>query len=222
VSLGLSVDLRGYKRGMQEIVEKQIPFATAKALTLTAKDAQAELRGNLGKHFTVRNKHLARGIRIKSAKKRDAPNIYAEVGSIDAFVVKQAESSGTTEIKPAGGRRFVPVPVRVRRSKRQIVRRSKFPAKLLKRPRHAFFDGHRRDRVGLARYKGRAGAQTLSLQWWLVDRTKVRGRWPFLRTVTKVAKRKAPEHLARELEKAAADTIRRNERKAGRGPRLRR
>ena len=71
----------------------QVPFATAHALTLTAKAIQEAERKALPEHFTIRRPRVAKGIQMRSATKR---TLEAVVGSVDPFMLLQ-EEGGTKE-----------------------------------------------------------------------------------------------------------------------------
>lgn len=73
---------------------KQIPFATAAALTGTALDARDEQREEMRNRFEIRSQRVVRGIQIRRAEKRDWPDPFALVGTKDAFMVPH-ERGGT-------------------------------------------------------------------------------------------------------------------------------
>jgi hypothetical protein len=69
---------------LQSITDaKQLPFAIARALTVTARDVQDEVRNNLAQRFTLRNNWVRQGIQIQRATKQ---NLEAMVFSRDAFM----------------------------------------------------------------------------------------------------------------------------------------
>ena len=92
--ISVSFDVVDFKRGLEAAYKKQIPFATARALTTTAKDAQLTLKQELPSIFTLRNKHLQRGIRIDPATKT---KLEAAVGSVDSEVVDHVFGGVRTE-----------------------------------------------------------------------------------------------------------------------------
>jgi hypothetical protein len=51
VQLSVSVDLKGFNRAMDRLVQEQVPGATARGLTWTAKIAQADLQTEIAKKF---------------------------------------------------------------------------------------------------------------------------------------------------------------------------
>ena len=106
---------------------KQLPFAIAKGLTQTAKDAQAAVIGELPQKFTVRgnwskpsNKF---GIKVKAATKTKQ---VAEIGT-NADWLALHETAG---IKTPKGTNIAIPTSNVRRTKRQIIQRSQRPRNL--------------------------------------------------------------------------------------------
>jgi hypothetical protein len=99
-------DVARFTAGMDDAANRQIPFALARALTLTAKDAQDDVRAGLAAKFTLRNTWVSRGIRITPATKA---NPVAIVGSLEPFMAKQ-ETGG--DKKARGGHRLTPPKVK--------------------------------------------------------------------------------------------------------------
>jgi hypothetical protein len=65
-----------------------LPYATAVALTRTAKRAQTKIRRNLPRRFIIRKKWVGKGVQIKPAtKKRHVAVIFSR----DEFMVRQEE-----------------------------------------------------------------------------------------------------------------------------------
>lgn len=126
--MNIKVDFKTvpFAKAMEAAYKNQIPFATANALTTTVKQAQGVIQREAESVFTLRNKHVPRGIRINPATKR---NLTAEVGSVDPFMrlqvvggVKQGEAKGESRAVPGPG---------LRPTKAARVTRGKFPKKLL-------------------------------------------------------------------------------------------
>ncbi len=96
-------DARKALRGL----EKQARFASAVALTRTVKDAQEEVRRQLPERFTIRTGWVAKGIRIKPARKND---LEASVRVLDDFMALQEtgglrkSQSGEALAVPVGAR----------------------------------------------------------------------------------------------------------------------
>jgi hypothetical protein len=86
MSLGIRITpvLDEWNGAINEAVRKQIPFATALALTMTAKDAQKDMKSGLKDHVTVRGNERTGGwvggsVRVKRATKQ---RLSSEVGTI--------------------------------------------------------------------------------------------------------------------------------------------
>lgn len=131
----ISVDLPRFNAWASAAIARQIPYATARALTMLAKGAQTEIRSTLGApgRFRLRSTWTARGIRIVPADKRDYPAVQAIVGSVDEYLVLQ-ETGGTKT--SATGRR-VAIPAKIPASRRGAlgVPKSIKPSPLIERGR---------------------------------------------------------------------------------------
>lgn len=115
------------QNGSIKAVAKQLNFATASALTKTAKDAQAAAIASLKTEFDIRTDWLEPsrklGIRIKPAKKSD---LTAEVKTAADFLEKFEE--GTQKIPR---KRYLAIPTaNVRRNKRDIITKANRPKAL--------------------------------------------------------------------------------------------
>lgn len=115
------------KTGSFKAVAKQLNFATAFALTQTAKDGQSASIRAIRENFTLRSDWSdpknKMGVRIKPAKKND---LTAEVKTASAFLEKFED--GTDKL-PRGKRIAIPTE-NVRRNKRDIITKANRPAAL--------------------------------------------------------------------------------------------
>jgi hypothetical protein len=172
-------DLRSFERAMSDVAERQTPFATALALTWTAQDAQAVLRGGLERHFTIRDRWTARGIRIEPAKKRQ---LSAAVGSVDSYMERQVEGGTKSALDAAD----LAVPLGIRKHPKQRTGRSRWPGALLQRPGHFVAPlpgGGKRLAVYRRRTKKRFPLDVL----YVFHRSvRVTARWPLERIVERV------------------------------------
>jgi hypothetical protein len=185
----VSVDLntRKFDRWLSQAPRKQVPFAIAKSLTMTAQDAQKEIKRELLLRFTIRNRHVPRGIRIKAATKRRP---IAEVGSIDAFM-KLQETGGVK--KPRRSRRLA-IPTRqVRRTKTGRVRKAQRPRQLLNR-KNVFEARSRKGAVIFQRT--RTGLKALYI---LRPSAQIKPRFGLRSTATKVAERRGQRNFVRAM-----------------------
>jgi hypothetical protein len=94
MAASIKVDTREIERAMSRLsadARRQIPFATALALTRTAKAAEKDLRNEIRTEFDRPTPYIQRGTFIVPAKKN---NLQAEVGMID-------KPKGTNNASPA-------------------------------------------------------------------------------------------------------------------------
>lgn len=105
----LKYDSHAMKNFLSRLETEQLPYATAKALTETAKQSQEAVRNGLAKSFVLRNTWTSKGIQYERAEKKDWPNAQATIGSRDEYMVKQEE--GAT-VKPVNRLHAIPVSVR--------------------------------------------------------------------------------------------------------------
>jgi hypothetical protein len=186
VRVVVSFDVRQFEIGLRGL-ERQIPFATALALTRTAKDAQAQLRGDLDDHFTIRDKWVSKGIRITPAKKK---KLVAEVGSWDSFMRTQVLGGEKNSQQKAMGIPLVGKGMPRRTIKKRTLR-SRWPGKLLQKS-SKYFIGRPRGYIygnapqGVYRRLGKGGRGTLRLMWLMKDVVNINSRWPLLETVEDV------------------------------------
>jgi hypothetical protein len=115
------------KNGSFANVNKQIRFATALALTKTAKDGQTAVIGALQSNFTLRTQWYQpankMGVRIKTAKKND---LEAQVKTASGFLKKF--ESGEDKLPR---RKRIAIPTEnVRRNKRDIITKANRPNNL--------------------------------------------------------------------------------------------
>lgn len=146
-------DVERFTRSMEEASRRHVPFALARALTWTAKDAQSDVREDLPKRFTLRNSWVKNGIRITPATKGSPQAI---VGSLEPFMERQ-EKGGTK--RSQGGHR-VSVP---KEKPTKVIPRSQRPTAMRKRPR--VFMVATAHGAGILRRQGRARYPVQVLYW---------------------------------------------------------
>ena len=108
---------------LSDLQKRQVPFATAKALTQTAVAIQKEVKAQLPERFILRNNWVQQGIRIVAATKS---RLRAEVYSRDAFMGIQ-ETGG--DKRPKSGSNLA-VPLAARRTKRGLINKADLPQNL--------------------------------------------------------------------------------------------
>lgn len=111
--ISVQVDPRRFNRWLTAQAQKQVPFATAKALTNLAKGAQESLRSDIQRNMTIRRPWALKGIQVKAAQKRDGLNgMYAEVGSKDWYMADQLDDKSSDRKAPSGRKQFLPYAAR--------------------------------------------------------------------------------------------------------------
>ena len=110
--ISVQADIRQLTRHLNRLQKKQIPFATAKALTLTAKDAQRSVQRQMPAKLDRPRPQTIKALRVKPATKR---RLQAEVYFLDwAADFMRYQVAGGTE--RARGKALV-APVQQRRNK---------------------------------------------------------------------------------------------------------
>lgn len=171
-------------------------FAVARALTLTAKEIQTEVRNNLPSRFTLRRESfIKQGIQIKPATKE---SLEALVFSRDDFMGLQ-ETGG--QKNPLGNYLAIPTSL-VRRTPKDVIRKADRPKSL-------------GDKAGIVEVKGNlylalkkprrtANGQQLRLLYLLIPKATLKERLGLARD----AKRVARERFGPLLREALAQAVR--------------
>lgn len=205
--IGITVDARELRRAAKRfgsLGRSQLPFATAKALTQTAKDARDAVQRQLPQSFEVRNRGLKRAITFQGAKKRDDPQT-AYVGTRPWADFLTLHAIGGVKRGQRGHRLAIPTRV-VRRTASGRVRKSQKPRVL--RSRRGFaqkeVEGPRGQiAVRTKRNRGRA------IFFILRRRARIRKSWPFETQVQKSVRVFFPMRFRRALRDAVATAKRR-------------
>ena len=190
ISLSATVDVRTPIAGLDKLQRRQLPFATALALTRTAQTAQSEIREDLPKHFKQRGSGLSwisRGIGIEAAKK-DHPE--ATVYSRDWFMLYQEE--GGTKHPLTAAAMAVPMAAVAGMTQRPK------PSALFEQP-GVFTLRTATGAEFIARRTG-PGAYPLALLYLLRPAVQVRPEWGFTETVERVAAERFPGEMQSALE----------------------
>ena len=124
VEVSISHTLDQAVAALTEMERRQVPFATARALTSVAFAARDEVRKELPGRFTIRRPWVARGITAEPAKKSKPA---ARVFSRDAFMVAQETGGPKPDARPIPAGRLAAV------HKTRVVPRSQWVAPLLRR-----------------------------------------------------------------------------------------
>ncbi len=176
---------------------KQISYAAALALTRTAQDAQEEVRRQLPERFTVRTGWVAKGVRIKPARKN---NLEAAVTVLDDFMALQ-ETGG---IKRSHSGEALAVPVGARPSPRSVTRPSRFPGALLKKPRHFIAPFHDDPQTHAVWRRGGRKGRKVKLMYVFADQVRLEPRFDFMETVKGVVEARFGDNFDDALREALA------------------
>jgi hypothetical protein len=176
-------DVERFTRNMDDAARRQVPFAIARALTWTAKDAQGDVQADLPKRFTLRNNWVKNGIRITPATKASP---QAVVGSLEPFMERQ-ETGGAKRSR--GGHR-VAVP---KTKPTRIIPRAQRPSAIRNKPR--VFTIKTASGAGIVRRQGKA-RYPLQLLYWLKRGVQVKPAFGFKGTTgTTVRDRFGPNFI---------------------------
>lgn len=191
---GFTVDLKldMAKKRLGDLKRKQIPFATALALTQTAADGQKAVRKTLSKNFVIRSTWISNGIRTKKATKK---RLFSMVFSRDSFMYDQEH--GATR-SPAG--EVFAIPRGIRRRKESRVTRKQRPGVILHKP-NVFIARTRTNKPAIFRRVGKKGR--LVLLYFLHRGTaRIRPRLGMAKTVQRVAKKNWKKNFGKSFARA--------------------
>jgi hypothetical protein len=96
----VTTNWREVYRYLDRAARRQVPFASALALTRLAQLGQLRVRANLPSRFHLRSGWVSGGIRVIPARKGDWPRQFSAVGSRDDFMALQ-ETGGTKRPRKA-------------------------------------------------------------------------------------------------------------------------
>jgi hypothetical protein len=192
---GLICDVSQVLQANDDLVTKQLPFATARALTLTAQDAQAAIRAGMPSRFIIRNAWSQRGIIVKPADKNVIPARSAVmVGDIWSYLFIQ--ESGGDKVPTAS--RHLAIPEDIRSSPMQILRKSMRPKALLQR-KDVFI---KEMPSGIEAIMQRLPDHRLKLLYLLVPDAHLKPRLGLVETATKIGNQRWAINFAASLQAA--------------------
>jgi hypothetical protein len=187
-------DVSQVLKAQDDLVTRQLPFATARALTLTAQDAQAAIRAGMPSRFTIRNAWSQRGIIIKPASKDVIPYRSAVmVGDIWNYLFLQEPGGEKTPTASA----HLAVPEDIRSSPSQILRRQLRPKALLARK-----DVFIKDLGGGNQAIYQRVGKGLKLLYILVPEARIKPRLGLAETAQKIGNERWAINFAASLEAA--------------------
>jgi hypothetical protein len=125
--INVDLDVKDFLRSCDDVAKKQMPYAVMKALNETATDFQKMQRQSLNQDFTLRRKEfIDRTIKIEKGNFATKDNLRVIV-NIDPQrdVLSKFEKGGEKE--PTRGGKSIALPITVRRSKTDIIKKAERP-----------------------------------------------------------------------------------------------
>ncbi|MEO5330368.1 MAG: hypothetical protein H7829_19250 [Magnetococcus sp. THC-1_WYH] len=178
--------------------ERQILFASALALTNTAKDGRDEARRELPQRFTIRTGWVAKGIQVRAANKA---NLKATVMVLDQFMALQ--ETGGSKTSPFGD--SLGIPIGAHPTPTSVTRPGNFPGAMLKRKGYFIAPVRKGSSTkGVWRRTGKDRRARMKLMYAFSRQVRIKPRFGFNETVRKVASEQFPKRFAEALEKALA------------------
>lgn len=225
LKLKARVDDREFRKLVKEFA-KQVPFATAVALTKTAAQLIPEARKSLSKNLDVTNRGLPRAAfhqrrSVVKAKKTDFPRSRAIVGVPDdakfrgKFLADHVVGRRRKARGNHPGARRIAIPTKlVKRLKKGTVSSTQRPGVIMRKPRGFLDESHRGKGpvIGLNRGRRRRDGRTI---YYLLRRSvRIRKQWPFGKEMKRAAKTKYSKNFETEFRKAVVSARKRAARRA--------
>lgn len=177
-------------------IEKQVNFATAKALTDTAKQGQLEVIDKLPSKFTIRTQWVKRGIRIRAANKS---NLTSKIVVFNEFMELQERGGNKRPIRA----KTVSVPVGARPTKKSVTRPSKFPSRMLAKRGYYMAPVVGRSKIQGVWYK-RGKRSRPKLMYTFRKSVTIKPRFDFFKTVKPLSIKVFPNNFKRAFRRAIA------------------
>ena len=188
----VDVELDLAKKRLGKLKRKQIPFASALALTVTAADGQKAVRKTLPSNFVIRSTWLSSGIKIAKATKK---RLVSKVFSRDAYMLDQEEGGTRTPV----GQTFA-IPRGIRKRKTSRVTKGQRPSVVLHKP-NVFIGRTRTNKPAIFRRVGKAGRLVL-LFFLHAGSVRIKPRLGMAKTVKRVARKNWKKNFGKAFAKA--------------------
>ena len=195
--LSVKMDITAANKMIENVAAKQLPFAFAYTLTLTANDARQEIVRTLPEKFTLRTgwwkpySYLGFNVR-KATKRRLISEIYTR-----AYFMRWQEEGG---IKTPDGQKIAVPTVNVRRTKSNRIPLGKRPSALLRQSKNpAFFMNTKSGSVLFRRV-----TKQLTAMYVMTRQARIKRRLGMHDTASVILK----QNLHKNFEKAFAEAIR--------------
>lgn len=206
VDLRIDLELSPTLRALDDLKRKQIPFATALALTRTAQHAQREIKRDLPRRFELRSPFVERGVRIEAATKAklEAAVLWrGPQGSKFGLSLARQETGGSkrpySRAIPGG---YLALPRDVKRDGRGIIPRSQRPGALLKRKR--VYIQQDAGRGAAIMQRGTKGAPPVMLYYLEKRPARIKPRFHFRETAVAAARKVFKKEFGKAFAKAIA------------------
>jgi hypothetical protein len=196
IRINVSADIERAVRGLREVERKQIPFATAQALTATAKHAQASITAQLPSIFDRPTAFTMRAIAIEAARK-NKPTAAVFVRPIQAEYLALEETGGFRRARKS----VIPQPVAIGLNAYGNIPRNKI-AQLARKP--SYFIGTIKGVQGLYRRPEKADRKAGHLQLLarFVPGWSIKPKFKFIERVTADVRKTLPAAMQQALDKA--------------------
>jgi len=198
-------------KAFKDLQRRQLPFATARGLTILANDAKKAEAARMPQVFKIRSKRVPKGIRTKAAKKSDWPhNQKSVVGTLDDFMVQHETGKTKRPIKS----RNLAIPGRKAnvRTKTGKVKKSKKPRTLLgptKVKKKPFVVTFKSGKKAIVRRQKKKRLPLLTL-YIFETKARISKRWKFRSSVKSLVQMRYEATMKRTL----TDAVRTAKRKA--------
>lgn len=191
-----NIEIKGLKEfssKMNDVVKKQIPFATSRALNKTAEDIRKEELSNLEKKFTLRKPWYKPGTKLGiNVKKSHKTNLTAEVYTRAPFM-KLHETGGTK--KPRSGK-YIAIPTtNIKRTKKGLIGKAKRPRNL----KRSFWI---KSRTGQEMLMQRKSKRKVEVAYMMEPKADIKATFEFKKTGKRVAEQKFKKNFEAALDDA--------------------
>ena len=128
----IKLDMAKHIKHLDWIAKTQIPFAVARALTITAKDAKEAIGKEMTGAMTLRSNYVKAGLHVTAARKKDGLNRMTSVVGHKDWYMAQQMGKRTVERKSRNSK-YQFIPRGVRRTKTGKISKNNRPSNIFKR-----------------------------------------------------------------------------------------
>jgi hypothetical protein len=190
LKISVRSNVKQFTKGLTRIQKKQVPFATARALTWTAQDVQKAIVDRIQGAFNVTKKWWLKqqptGIKVRPAKKTNlSTRVYT-----NAHFAKLQEDGGTK--RPARAKNLLVPTGKVPKS-----RRKSGGAAVMLKGKKTFST-----KKGIYRRKGPKKKSVVELLFARTKTAHIAPRFGFRRTAIRTVRKRFKRNFARSLDKA--------------------